>query len=289
MKFKFIVFALITMFFLSFKSIAAQTNSLRIEQEGKLLVNQEKADIVWQWLQDEYINNQTRLSQLDPSLTSNSSEEQFTDTYYDTPKQELLDKQNSVRHRQRENITNPADRKSGQELVQIKLSNISDNQLNRSEYKYEVDLTNKFPNQHPLIGIIKKAQRDDFINQLADIDIKASSLRPVLVLKDYRKRLYFEKDGKPFISISLDQTQTNKWWFKAEFTEIEFELNEITYTENDEMGRKYMESINHQIIEEIKAQFPDIVTDLTPKYNKAFKGLEKKIPFFRSLIRWGII
>lgn len=281
MKFKVLCLILALGMLVNVRPLLAQDSSLRIEQEGKLLVPQEKAEMVWQWLQ--------KLNQSDPSLTTNSSEEKFTDTYYDTQKLQLLDKQNSVRHRQRENITNPADRKSGQELVQIKLSNIDNNQLNRGEYKYEVDLTNQFPNQHPLIGIIKKAQRDDFINQLADIGIKASSLRPILVLNDYRKRLYFEKDGKPFISISLDQAQTNKWWLKVKFTEIESELNEITYTENDEIGRKYMETVNHRIIEEIKTQFPEIVTDLKPKYNKAFDALEKKIPFFRFLISWGII
>lgn len=289
MKFKIFISLLVICLAVIIQPILAAENALRIEQEGKLLVPQDKMEAVWQWLQEHYVNNQETIDQLDPLLRVSSSEEQFTDTYYDTQKLQLLDKKYSVRHRQRENITNPADRKSGQELVQIKLSNITDNQMTRGEYKYEVDLTNQFPNQHPLIGIIKKSQRDDFINQLASLEIKAAALRPILVLNDYRRRLYFEKDGKPFISISLDQAQTNKWWLKTKFSEIEPELNEITFTESDEAGRKYMETINQRIIAEIKTQFPEIVTDLTPKYNKAFKGLQAKIPGLRLMIKWGII
>lgn len=291
MKFKLIILWLGLILTVKSQPLMAAENTLRIEQEVKLLVPQEKTNEVWTWLRENYIENQEAISRLDPSITAYTNEENFKDNYFDTPELQLLKKQNSVRHRQRENLTNPEDRKSGRELVQIKLSNISDDQLNRGEYKYEVDLAKgPAPDKNILIGIIKKGkQRDDFINRLLELEIKPDSLRPILILNDSRQRIYFEKDAKPYISISLDQVTATRLWAKVQFTEIEPELNEITYTENDEAGKKEMENINQQIIASIKQQFPEIVTDLTPKYNKAFDGLEKKIPGLRWLIRWGLL
>ncbi|MEK7622368.1 MAG: CYTH domain-containing protein [Patescibacteria group bacterium] len=291
MKFKLTILLLTLIGLLIVQPLKAAENTLRIEQEGKLLVPQEKANEVWQWLRKNYIDNHEVLNRLDPTLTVYANEENFRDNYFDTPTLQLLNKQNSVRHRQRENLTNPEDRKSGRELVQIKLSNISDNQLNRGEYKFEVDLAKgPAPDKNLLVGIIKKGnQRDDFISRLMELNIKPDSLRPILIVNDFRQRIYFEKDSKPYISISFDQVTVKRWWAKVQFTEIEPELNEITYTDNDEAGRKEMERINREIIASIKQQFPEIVTDLAPKYNKAFNGLEKKIPGLRWLIRWGLL
>lgn len=291
MKFKLTILLLALIALFSIQPLKAAENTLRIEQEGKLLVPQEKANEVWQWLRENYVDNHEALNRLDPTLTVYADEENFRDNYFDTPTLQLLNKQNSVRHRQRENLTNPEDRKSGRELVQIKLSNISDNQLNRGEYKFDVDLSKgPEPDKNLLVGIIKKGnQRDDFISRLMELEIKPEALRPILIVNDFRQRIYFEKDTKAYISISFDQVTVKRWWAKVQFTEIEPELNEVTYTENDEAGRKEMENINHQIIASIKQRFPEIVTDLTPKYNKSFNGLEKKIPGFRWLIRWGLL
>lgn len=281
MKFKLtiLLLALITVF--SIQPLKAAENTLRIEQAGKLLVPQEKADEVWQWLRENYIDNHDALNRLDPTLTVYADEENFRDNYFDTPTLPLLNKQNSVRHRQRENLTNPEDRKSGRESVQI----------NPGGYRFEVDLIKgPSPDKNILVGIIKKGnQRDDFISRLMELEIKPDSLRPILIVNDFRQIIYFEKETKAYISISFDQVTVKRWWAKVQFTEIEPELNEVTYTENDEAGRKEMENINHQIIASIKQQFPEIVTDLTPKYNKSFNGLEKKIPGFRWLIRWGLL
>lgn len=292
MRFK--VLALGMLFILLGQILPAKAagNAPRLEQGGKLVIPQEKADEVWAWLQEYFINNQNNVLQLDPRLTSYSHEEVFVDTYYDTARLSLADQQGSVRHRQRENLTNPEDRKSGRELVQLKLTdNLSNNGnlLNRQEYKYTVDLTNESPNQHQLIGIIAKPERDDFINRLAGLGIQAQSLKPILTINDFRRRIYFDRSGQPFISLSLDQSVTSKWWFKSQFTEIEPQLVETTFTASDEAGKIYMKNIVTEIIQAIQNQFPEAKIDFTPKYNKALNALEKKIPYFRFLIRWGII
>lgn len=290
MKFKIIGLLLLAVALLASTGLArAEDKAIRIEQEDKLLVPQEKTAAVWQWLQQTYIENQA-VSLLDPKITARGSEEKFTDTYYDTPQLKLLDHKNSVRHRKRENLTDPADRKSDQELIQIKINGVGDNQFTRGEYKFEVDLANNYLSDlHPLLSIMKKKQRNEFTNRLKELEIPVNSLRPVLVLNDLRKRIYFEKEAVPFISISLDQATATRWWVKTEFTEVESELNEVTYTASDEAARKYMEEINHQIINQLKQQFPEIHSDLTPKYNKAFLGIELKLPFWRWLIKWKLI
>lgn len=292
MKIKVLALGMLFIFLGQILPAKAADNALRLELGGKLVIPQEKADEVWAWLQEYFINNQNNVLQFDPGLTSYSHEEVFVDTYYDTVRLALADQQGSVRHRQRENLTNPEDRKSGRELVQLKLTdNLSSNGnlLNRQEYKYTVDLTNESPNQHQLIGIIAKPERGDFINRLAGLGIQAQSLKPILTINDFRRRIYFDRSGQPFISLSLDQSVTSKWWFKSQFIEIEPQLVETTFTSSDEAGRIYMKKIVTEIIQAIQNQFPEAKIDFTPKYNKAFNALEKKIPYFRFLIRWGII
>ena len=73
-------------------------------------------------------------------------------TYYDTPTMQLLAMQSGVRKRHRVNITNPSDRKSGRELMQIKVNSITSNDLQRGEVKfaieYPTDLENPKAVQH---------------------------------------------------------------------------------------------------------------------------------------------
>ena len=268
---------------LGVKLPALAQEGLRIEQEGKLLVPRDQVEVVWQFLQDRYLS--------DPDFTATASTEVFTDTYYDTPRLELLEKSNSVRHRQRENLTNPEDRKSGRELVQIKLSRVDSNALNRGEYKYEVDLENAAISElHPLLAIIKKGEaKNDFIARLRDLSIEAPRLRPIMIMTDTRNRIYLSQNSLSTLTISLDQVSVKRLWAKIEFTEIETELNEITYTQSEETKRKEMDASNQKIITAILDQFPQISVDLAPKYNKAFNLLEKRLPFFRLLIRWGLI
>lgn len=270
---------------------AENTIYQRIEQEDKLVVPIAKADKVWKFLQENYVLDQEKLKTIDPLFNSYSAEEIFIDTYYDTSSLKLLGEQNSVRHRKRQNLTNPEDNKNNKELVQIKISNISDNLLDRGEIKFGVNYPNNIQNaenRHPLVGIIAKNDRADFKKYFEQIGINPLSLKAILTLTDNRRRIYINRDKQPFIALSLDDSVSKLWWAKARFIEIETELNEITYTQADSETRKYMEEINHKIIEEIKQKYSSIISDPTPKYNKAFNQLSNKIPFLRWLIKLGI-
>jgi hypothetical protein len=268
-------------------------NSQRIEQEDKLFVPLDKAEEVWNYLEQTYVKDQEGLKKIDPLFTSYWNLEEFWDTYFDTPSFQVLEQENGVRFRRRVNLTNPEDRKSGRELMQIKLNNISSNPLDRGEIKYDIreiepgEITTPIDN-HPMIGLVKRSHRDGFIQRLKDMGLDPMTMRPVLTVHDYRSRIYILKDQKPFMSVSFDRASANIWWAGTNFIEIEPELNEIAYTDADEETRKYMESILGIIVSDIHAQFPYIERNLTPKYGKSFNALEAQLPFLPLLVKFNL-
>lgn len=262
-------------------------NVVRIEQEDKITVPREQYDEVWQYLKDYLIDDTTALKKLDPQLTSFAYEEYFIDEYYDTPSLQMLARQSSVRHRRRANLTNPDDRKNGRELMQIKLNDISDNELNRGEIKFEIEYPEKIvhpEDAHPLLGIVKPGHRKDLKQRLAEFGVDPYAMRPVLTVKDIRRRIYVRRNGQPFLSVSLDNASSDIMWAKWRFVEIEPELNEIPFTEGDAATQQHMVEVNTAIIGALMTKFPNLKRDLTPKYNKAFNYAASRIPLYRFLV-----
>jgi hypothetical protein len=266
---------------------AAGFDNMRIEQEEKLFVPMEIADEVLAFLKARYVDDKAHLAELDPAFTSSYADEDFTDVYYDTPSLQLLATQSGVRHRTRVNLTNPEDRKSGRELMQIKVNQISSNALERGEIKFAIEHLRRPvtpEDTHPMLGIVKKEHRDLFKKRLVDLGLDPQSMRVVLTVRDLRTRVYVMRDGQPFMSVSFDQVRSNLLWAETRFVEIEPELNEIAFTDADPETRRYMESVLARIVAEIRAEFPQIQSNLTPKYCKAFFGLEAQIPMLRRLV-----
>jgi hypothetical protein len=266
-------------------------DKVRVEQEDKLLVPSERIEEVWEYLRQRLCEDEAFLASLDPRFTSKWSEELFHDTYFDTPSLQLYAMQSGVRHRKRENLTNPDDVKSGRELMQIKLNDISGNELERAEIKFDIDRMPRRDtpeSRHPMLGRVKKEHREPFKERLVGLGLDPQSMRPILTVVDVRRRVYLLKDDKPFMSISHDQVKSDVWWGHAEFCEIEPELNEIGFTEADAETRAYMETVLHRVVQDILTKFPDIRQDLKPKYNKAFDRLEEDIPFLRSMVSIGL-
>lgn len=250
---------------------------VRIEQEDKLTLPLEKREEVWGFLFAKYVRDTAALKELDPLFTSYDSDELFIDTYFDTPDLQLLARQSGVRKRKRVNLSDPSDPKSGRELMQIKVNNISDNPLERSEMKFKV----KYPksvtsaeDRHPMIGAVKKSQREDFKKALQALGLDPESMKPSLTLQARRRRIYVLRGEEPFLSISFDHVTAESDGRKAEFVEIEPELNEIAFTEADEPARRYMEEILQKVTQDIFAHFQYVRRDLNPKYNKAFKQIQ---------------
>jgi len=266
-------------------------DTVRVEQEDKLLVPFELRDEVWAYLKQRFVDDQEFVRSLDPKVVGSWSEELFHDTYYDTPSLQLYAKKSGVRHRRRENLSNPDDAKSGRELMQIKLNDISSNALERAEIKFEIEYPSEKKSaldSHPLLGIVKPSHRGPFEKRLTELGLDPLSMRPILTVADLRRRVYLKRDGQPFISVSFDRASASVWWGTSEFCEIEPELNEIAFTEADADMRKYMESVLAKIVGDIQQRFPAIRQDLTPKYNKSFDRIEESLPFLRTLVRFGL-
>jgi uncharacterized protein YjbK len=260
---------------------ASGFDTLRVESEDKLLVPNDKAEEVWRYLEQTYVLSQEKLKNLDPLFTAYQHDEQFTDTYFDTPTFQVLEGKHGVRHRRRTNLTVEDHDKSGRELIQIKVNSISQNALNRGEYKYPVEYPLRGKS---LMGLVARAERGVLENRLESLGIEGESLQPILTVHDLRKRIYINRDNQPFMSISFDNASAYNLWARVEFVEIEPELNEIAYTEADPQTKQYMEGIAAKISDDILATFPDVSRDLNPKYNKAFAALESQIPFFRYMV-----
>lgn len=267
-------------------------DNLRIEQEDRLSAPVEKAEEIWWFMHQYFVEDQSWIKQLDPEFAATYSAEDFTDTYFDTPSLQALAGSHGIRYRRRLNLTNPNDRKSGRELLQIKISGVSGSALQRGEVKFEIDHRSNMKTQearHPMIGLVRPAHREGLRTRLADLGMDAESMRPILTIQDRRTRVYILKDGKPFMSISHDKARSELLWAKFEMVEIEPELNEIAYTEAGPETRAYMEKIGAAISARIKEEFPYLVQDLSPKYNRAFAAFESQIPFLRLLVRTNMI
>jgi hypothetical protein len=270
---------------------AAGYDNMRIEQEEKLFVPMEIQEEVLAWIKHRYVEDKTRLAELDPSFTASFDVEDFTDVYYDGPSLQILAMKSGVRHRKRVNLSRPEDEKSGRELMQIKLNDISSNELERGEIKFAIEYLARPTtpeDTHPMLGIVKKEHRELFKKRLVDIGLDPQSMRPVLTVRDLRTRVYIKRDGKPFMSISFDQARSNLLWGEYHFVEIEPELNEIGFTDASPEMRRYMESVLGVVVGEIRTQFPQIQSNLMPKYGKAFYALEAQIPFLRTLVRLNL-
>ena len=267
-------------------------NTLRIENEGKLVVPVDKIEEVWKYLLERFVNDKSFIKSLDPDLDSYWYDEYFVDVYFDSPDLKMLDKKSSVRYRRRVNLSDSGNRKSGRELVQIKLSGIDGNIFNRGEFKFPVKPYNSFKTEddiHPLIGLIDRQNRADFKEKAVCLGLDPYSLRAILTIEQRRRSIYILHKGEAFISMRLDDDSSKLLWSKWHHVEIEPELNEIPYTQGDIDSREAMQKINQKIMDDITNKFPYIKMDLTPKYNKAFEYFQKRIPLLRFLIKIKIV
>lgn len=249
-------------------------NSLRIENEIKLVVPRSSADSVWQYLQSRYSPPSSFLAGIDSSLHAVFAEDIFRDQYFDNAEFQLVTMESGVRHRSRVVLTDATSRKNGRELMQIKINHIDGNDLNRGEFKYPIRHYKPGGKEaeddyHPFLGVVKRKSRPAIIERLKTYGIDALTLEPTILITQYRKRLYVYHDTSAFATITLDIDTAFYMGDTTLFTELEMELNEIAYTNNDSTQRGKMEGINSLFQKDLLDHFPAIHQDQTPKYNKA--------------------
>jgi hypothetical protein len=251
---------------------AGDFNFLRIENEIKMTVPNEIVPNVWEYLKKRYANEDLYLKETDSTFNSKFAEDLFTDQYFDNANFDILKTQNGIRHRSRIVLTDADHEKNGRQLMQLKVNNISTNELNRGEFKYPIkyyDTPEEEWDGHPFLGNVDRKYRTDLVNRLQSYGVNALTLHPTILCKAFRQRVYLYRGLDPFATITLDHVTAHYQGDSAHFTEIEMELNEINYTESDTAERAKMEKINDDIKVDLLNEFPSIVQDQTPKYNKS--------------------
>ena len=266
------------------------TNTLRIDSDVKLDVPQAEVAAVWLYLQTRY-KDASWLNRDGYTFTSSTGDEFFTDVYFDTPKLDLLQTNGSSRHRTRR-VDEGSKLKDGRQLLQVKMAGNDDAQLQRGELKYDVQppATRKgLDDVHPMLGLLGRRQRLECIQRIAAMGLDARAMRPILTIEQRRQRIYVNDAKGPFATITLDSVDVAGWGGRPHFTEIEIELNEISYTEADASKREWMEGLRTVIRDDLQTRFPTIKQDQTPKYQKAFAAVEAShvLPV-RRLIRWNL-
>jgi hypothetical protein len=247
-------------------------NILRIENEIKLAVPDKLSSQLWDYLQTKYNNENLFLKKTDNAFNTKTASDVFIDQYYDNDDFQLLKFQNGVRHRKRIVLTDSLSSKNNKELMQIKINNISENDLSRGEYKYPIKHYKNAKDTydtHPFLGIVKRKKRRLLVERIKQYNINAYELHPTIRVEQNRNRIYIFKDTLAFATITLDEVTSAYQDKSCKFTELELELNEILYTNSNGEERKKMELLNEEIKQDILTQFPDIVQDQTPKYNKS--------------------
>ena len=261
--------------------------AVRVENEFKLVVPDSLVTRVWDYLRTRYTTSAEPLDLAGHRLRSAFGDEVFIDVYYDAPGRPLLDTGSGIRHRSRFMTGDTATRGEARELVQLKM-NLPGEMVSRAEVKFSVRHYPEIASQedaHPLLGIISRGDRAEFQRQVRALGIDPWQLRESLTLQQRRRRIYLSDDGGPFATLTLDQTSSRRWWLRTEFTELELELNEIRYTASGEAARAEMEAVTAAVRADLQREFPQIVQDQTPKYNKAFAGLEASSVAGRGVMR----
>jgi len=267
-------------------------SALRIENEAKLVVPKDKIEEIWSYLLDRLVTDKTFIKSLDPGLDSYWYDELFTDVYFDSPDLVMQDHQSGIRYRTRVNLTDPEADKSGKELMQIKINDISQNALSRGELKFDIRSDGKTDDTndlHPVLGLVKDSDRPGFMDAVTQLGIDPYQLQKILKLEQRRRSIYITRDGSPLMSVRFDEVTSKLLWSSYFHCEIEIEINEIPYTEGSDADRLDMENIQEQIKKDVLQHYPDITLDLTPKYSKAFNYFESEIPYLRTIIAWGLL
>lgn len=266
------------------------TDSARVDSQLTLAIPFDQADAVYEYLKATYVGQEDLLHEEFPDAKlrglPKSDISHFTDRYFDTPDLDLYRSLNSCRHRRRINTTDPNDRKSGRELVQMKVTPPGQFML-RTELKYEVKASKgKIKGSddiHPLVRMIAKEQREDFKKIYRDAGIDPYSLQHILTIEQTRRRGYVNMGSKPVFSFSVDEGVASILWTQGRYASVDLGLVEIEYTEADEATRKEMWAIREAVKQDLLDHFPDLVQTTRSKYSIVLKQMMDQLPLISGL------
>ncbi len=279
------------------KDDPGEFNAVRIEDDFNLQYEVGKSEELVNYLKGKYVDDGSFAKSLGPNYTGSFGDEDFTDTYFDTPDLDLYKRGISLRYRIRVNRLDPENRKNGRKLIQLKLSGDDkfadkDNSGSRNEIKFDVvskKSNSSADDRHPVMSLVEPSERDAFKARLDELGIDPYKLRPILTLNQRRRRVYINRDDATFISFSMDDAKSSLWWSRVQFSQLEVELNEMAYTESDKNSKEAMQEIRKGMIGDLRNKFAYLSHDQSAKYNKAFDLLAAKIPWMRFWIKIRVL
>jgi hypothetical protein len=273
------------------------SDSARVDSQITYSIPEGKAEEVYQYLKKKYAGQPHVLTEEFPGLNLSggkmSDESLFVDVYYDTPNLDLYKTRNSVRFRTRVNTTNPDDRKSGRQLVQVKVTPPGQFEM-RSELKFKVE-TPKKPSAlsetqaRSLLGVVDSDQREDLARTFIDAEINPFTLRHVFTISQMRKRVYIEWDGKGIMTFSIDTGSASVLWATGRYSSVDMAITEIAYTEGNEEKRKTLWAIRDAFIADLKKQFDGLSQTSDSKYGLVMERLAASIPGLPRMIRYNLV
>ena len=235
----------------------------RLESEYKLDIPQEDVSNLWDFVKSTYSKDSFNLAGI--SLSGEESIEIFIDHYFDLPDGRFSDAEISLRHRKRYK-----DDILLKELIQLKTP-FSEDKVVRNEIKFDVKSKKKIndiSNRHPLLKLMSASDQERMSFHLAKFKVRPEQVQESLKLKQTRKRIYIkDAEGESVATITLDEVSNFSFPFQ-DYAELELELNEIRYTNANELERSKMTELNNHIKSELATKFPRLEIDQRSKYRK---------------------
>ncbi len=270
-------------------------DAARIDSQITLAIPAGKAAEVYAYLRATYAESNTKLKEAFPALDLKGDQQvdvsNFTDRYFDTPDLELYASGSTIRFRTRVNTTNPEDRKSGRQLVQMKVTPDGRFDL-RTELKFEVKPSRKFrdgDDASPLLRLVDRLQRSDLKSAIRRIGIDPYRLQEVVTIQQTRKRVYLYLAGENFLSFSVDEFKSGILWSTARASSVDIGLVENAYTQADAARRADLWRIREFLVQDLKERFPGLKVNDTEKYSLIMAQLLDDVPSMRFLVRHRLL
>ncbi len=198
-----------------------------------------------------------------------STNEFFVDYYLDTPDLSLLKDDTSLRMRSR--FING---QLSKRLIQFKTP-IKDNADARFEHKLKIPKSTEFQSITDVVNFLQLPThtKNRVVSELSD-SINLASLREVVEINQIRTRYYLTNaKGKPFYTITFDESYARKGMDIIPFFEIEFEINEKRMGQAKEDEASVLLTQIQELIQKAKSTQISMHSNNISKYKRAINSL----------------
>lgn len=218
---------------------------------------------LWDFIKTTYCLEQ--VNEAGMTLAGEESIEVFIDQYFDMEDGRFSEMEISLRHRKRFK-----DDILLKELVQLKTP-FSEDKVVRNEIKFDVKSNKKYndiTNRHAFLRLLNGSDKERMSYHLAEYKLRPEEIQESLKLKQTRSRVYLTDEiGESVATITLDEVSNFSFPFQK-YAELELELNEVRYTQANEVERQKMNALNASIKSNLSEQFPNLKVDQRSKYRK---------------------